>query len=90
MKNYKIPFRTKQAFKRLHRKCQICGEEEYALLDVHRIIEKQDYSYSNCVCICTSCHRKQQANIIKIIKWVHTTSGRLLYYINEKGEEKYI
>ena len=68
MGKFKTTFGGKKQFKRYSKQCQICGEKEYKLLDVHRIIEGGDYSYDNCVCLCTSCHRKNHTKIISIIK----------------------
>ena len=88
----KKPFINKKAFKRRHRKCQICGEDKYELLDTHRIIPEKKggkYKEDNCVCICVSCHRKHHSGIISIKKWFNSTSGKLLLYIDEKGEERF-
>lgn len=90
MRKIKIPFISKKAFKRRHAMCKICGEKRYKLLDVHRIVPGEQngrYENSNCVCLCSSCHRKHHSGIICIKGWFHSTSGRLLLYINENGQE---
>jgi hypothetical protein len=87
MKNFKKPFGTKKAFKKRNRLCYICEENRYELLDVHRIEEGKKYDIPNCVCICTSCHRKHHSGLITIKGWKHSTMGRILYYIDENGEE---
>jgi len=89
MKNFKTPFISKKSFKRRHSKCQICEEKEYKLLDTHRIIAGGKYEETNCVCICTSCHRKHHSKLIIIKKWVHSSAGNLLYYIDEDGNEQF-
>ena len=90
MKNFKIPFLGKKAFKRRNRECQICGEDTYELLDTHRIIHGGKYTNSNCVCICVSCHRMHHNKIITIKGWFNSTKGKLLKYIDEDGNEIFI
>lgn len=85
----KLPFVSKKIFKKRAKKCQICGESIYELLDVHRIVESKEYSNNNCVCLCTKCHRKHTAGIIKIISWKHSTIGPLLHYIDENNNEQF-
>lgn len=93
MKNFKIPFLGKKAFKRRNRECQICREDTYELLDVHRWrIEGKDggkYSNSNCICACVKCHRLIHTNNIKIIGVFNSTAGKLLNYIDSDGEEHF-
>lgn len=90
MKKFKIPFINKKSFKRRHRQCQICGEEKYELLDTHRVMEGGKYEETNCVCLCISCHRKHHSGLITIKKWFHSTSGKLLLYIDEEGYEQFV
>ena len=91
MKNtIKQPFIGKKAFKRRAGKCQICGENKYKLLDVHRIIWGGDYINTNCANLCVACHRKVHTYIIKIIGWKHSTCGPLLHIIDENGEEQFV
>lgn len=89
----KRPFRNKKAFKRAAGKCQICGENNYSVLDVHRIYvkgkDKGKYSHGNSVCLCAVCHRKEQAGQIRILGWVHSTVGDLLQWIDEEGNEQF-
>lgn len=85
-------FPGKQKFKRIANHCKICGENNYNLLDVHRITpgkEGGSYSVANSVVLCCSCHRKVHAEQIIIKGWFHSTGGRLLL-IEENGEEKFI
>ncbi len=90
MKNFKTPFVNKKAFKRRHRSCRICEEEKYELLDVHRIIAGGEYNNSNCVCLCTKCHRSHHSGLISIKGWYNSTAGKLLLYIDENKKEKFI
>jgi len=85
----KIPFISKQAFKRRAGSCRICPEKVYELLDCHRIIYGGDYSDQNCVCLCVKCHRKEHNQNIKIIGWVDSSMGKLLHYIDEDGIEQF-
>jgi len=88
----KKPFISKKSFKRRQQTCQICDEDKYELLDTHRIIHGCDggkYDNSNCVCVCTSCHRKHHTKLITIKRWCNSTKGKVLYYIDEDGEEQF-
>ena len=88
----KKPFISKKSFKQRANKCHICGENKYELLDIHRIkagAEGGKYEEPNCVSICTSCHRKHHANIITIKQWYNSTKGKILYYIDERGDEQF-
>ena len=87
------PFISKKHRKKSAKKCRICGEEEYATLDVHRIKEGSEggkYTYGNTVVLCAKCHRLQQADKIKVIGWKKSTTGRLLHIIDKNGKEKFI
>lgn len=88
-----IPFINKKTFKKRNKQCQICGETEYKLLDVHRWkIEGKDggkYNSTNCLCICVKCHRLIHAKKIKIIGIFNSTAGKLLNYIDLSGKEQF-
>ena len=84
---------SKKAYKRRVGKCQICGETEYSVLSVHRIIGGKSggtYSYSNVCCVCENHHRQIHAGQINVLGWVNSTIGRLLHVIYKNGEEDYI
>ena len=89
----KKPFINKKSFKQRHGKCQICGEERYKLLDIHRFKkEGKDggrYSEANCICCCVKCHRLIHTGEIKIIGVHNSTIGKLLNYIDEEGKEHF-
>jgi 5-methylcytosine-specific restriction endonuclease McrA len=81
--------------KKLHDKeCFFCGEKEYDLLDGHRIIEGQDggtYNWWNILTLCSNCHRRVHAGIIKILGKYKCMGGNKLSVIHyiENGEEKF-
>jgi hypothetical protein len=85
----KKPFVSKKAFKRRAGKCHICPEKDYDLLDVHRILAGKDYSNTNCVCLCSLCHRKHHRGKIKILGWFNSSKGKILNYIDENGQEQF-
>jgi len=85
----KIPFINKKTFKKRQKCCQICGESEYKLLDTHRLVHGGKYENTNCACLCTSCHRKHHSGLITIKRWYNSTKGKVLYYIDENGEEQF-
>lgn len=75
----------KKIYKKVRRSCCICGEKQYALLDVHRIHEGGHYNEYNCVVLCVSCHRRHHSGLIKIIQKFYSSGGWLLEY--EDGGE---
>ena len=88
-KNEMKQFIIKKIFKRRNRCCYICGEDKYELLDVHRIFHGEKYDNSNCVCLCTSCHRKHHSGLIIIKRWYTSSKGKVLHYIDEEGKEQF-
>ena len=70
----------KKIKKRVDRKCTFCPEDDYNLLDTHRIIEGQRYTDSNTITTCCKCHRKIHSKRIKIIGKYYCTSGK--YVVN--------
>jgi hypothetical protein len=92
-KNYLNPKIDKKAFKKSQNKCRICGEEDYALLDVHRILEGKNggkYLRYNSVSLCANCHRRVHDGQIVIDKYYLSTSGEHVLRIIENGEEKFV
>jgi len=82
---------NKQNKKRHEGKCHFCSENDYDLLDVHRITEGKDggkYTDHNTVTACACCHRKIHSGRIVIDRWYQSTGGRVLHY-TEDGEEKW-
>lgn len=75
--------RNKKAFKKFAGKCAFCDESDYAVLDVHRIIEGSKggkYHSINSVCLCANHHRKVHDGAIKIIK-KHISFGENLFVL---------
>lgn len=84
---------NKQAFKLAKGKCRLCGESDYATLDVHRIIEGNAggrYEEHNSVVLCSNCHRKVHDKQIKIDKYYLCSNGKYLLRIIDGENEKYI
>jgi hypothetical protein len=79
---------NKIEFKQKYKKCAICDEDNYALLDVHRIHHGKEYSEGNCITLCCKCHRLHHANQIKIISKNQSTLGMVLIF--EKDDEENI
>lgn len=78
---------NKVHFKHVHRECAICGNNKYAVLDVHRIHEGKEYSNGNCLVLCSNCHRLHHSGNIKIISKNYSTAGWTLTYINEQNQQ---
>jgi len=81
----------KKIKKKVDKKCYFCNEDDYNLLDVHRILpgEKNGkYTQNNTVVCCANCHRRIHAGQIKIDRWCLSTKGRVLHYFME-GEERF-
>jgi len=85
-------FRSKKQFKQSAGKCQICGEPDYAVLDVHRWrVEGKDggkYRVDNCVCVCCLCHRKLHDKKITITGIHQSTAGKVICFTDENGAEQ--
>jgi hypothetical protein len=82
----------KQIRKRVDKKCYFCPEDNYDLLDCHRIIPGQvggKYTDFNMMTTCCKCHRKIHAGIIKILGKYFTSGARYVVNYIEDGEEKW-
>lgn len=74
----------------IEKKCKFCSSSDYCLLDVHRILEGKnggEYTETNTIVCCVSCHRKIHAGKIKIDRKYPSTAGWVLHYFDEKGVE---
>jgi hypothetical protein len=80
---------NKKMKKRINKRCPFCGEDDYALLDLHRIRFGQEYSESNTLVCCSNCHRKIHNNIIRILAKRYCTSGSYLIHFIENDQEKF-
>jgi hypothetical protein len=85
-------FGSKKRFKHRYKKCCICSESNYEVLDVHRWrIEGANggkYTCDNSICVCVKCHRLIHSNIISIIGVFNSTSGKIINYIDKNGKEQ--
>lgn len=82
----------KVVFKLEQEKCRFCGDNDPAVLDVHRILAGADggkYTRYNSVCLCCKCHRKVHDNQIEILKYCLSSSGQYLLHVIDNGEEKF-
>lgn len=83
---------NKKIYKKVNNVCRICKNEQYEVLDVHRIIPGEqggEYVKGNVVSICSNCHRLVHNEVITINGWLKSTSGDLLEIIIN-GEERLI
>lgn len=81
---------SKQNFKRIEKHCKICGEDNYNLLDVHRLIageEGGDYTLGNSIVLCCRCHRRVHAGEIIIEGKYKSTTGFVIHYF--EGEQEF-
>lgn len=81
---------NKEFKKKAAGKCHFCGEKEYCVLDVHRIVPGEqggEYVDLNTTVACSSCHRKIHAGIIKVDRKYYSTQGWVLHYFDENGIE---
>jgi len=79
----------KQIKKLYDKRCYFCGEEQYELLDVHRITpgsEGGKYHEWNTVTVCANCHRRCHAGEIKIDRKYLSTKGIVLHFWKD-GQE---
>lgn len=71
-------------------RCKFCGEAEYCVLDVHRIVPGESggrYEQLNTVTCCSNCHRKIHDGTIKVDRMYYSTAGWVLHYFDETGKE---
>jgi len=85
---------SRQQIKKLFEKrCFFCHEDNYDLLDAHRIIPGEQggkYNDYNILVLCSNCHRKTHAGTLKILG-KHTSTHARGYSIRymEDGQEKW-
>lgn len=82
---------NKQEKKHCDKKCYFCPENDYSVLDVHRIVEGQNggqYVAGNTITACSNCHRRIHAGQIKIDRFYLATNGKqVLHYWDSEGEQ---
>ena len=85
-------YSRQQKKKLYHKECFFCGENDYNLLDVHRILEGCEggtYDPVNTVVGCASCHRKIHSKRIIIHGKHFCTSGNYVINYTEDGKENW-
>ena len=89
----KKPFISKKSFKRKYKRCAICHESDYDLLDVHRWrIPGKDggkYSSDNSIVLCAIHHRLLHTGRIQILGIHPSTKGEVVQYIDENKNEQF-
>lgn len=81
-------YSTQQTYKHYMKKCFFCGEDNYAVLDAHRIDEGGVYNFANILTCCANCHRKTHSGLIRIDrKYPHFGVGYIVHYWDEEGKE---
>ena len=81
-----------QIKKRIDKKCFFCEEDDYNLLDVHRILDGAkggNYNNRNTLTVCSKCHRKIHSGRIKIFGKYLSTSANWVVHYEEDEEERW-
>jgi hypothetical protein len=84
---------NKVILKKVAKRCYFCGIDDYALLDVHRIVAGEDggkYTEINSLVVCSNCHRRIHDGQIKIDRKYYTTAGNHILHFWEGEEEKWL
>lgn len=85
-------YTRQQICKLVEKKCYFCGEEDYALLDAHRIIPGEDggkYHDLNIAVTCANCHRKIHGGRIVVDRRYYSTAGKWILHYWDDGEERW-
>lgn len=80
----------KKIKKMMEKKCKFCDQNDYCTLQVHRIkpgSEGGEYTDFNTIVCCSCCHNKIHDNKIIIDRKYQSTTGWVLHYFDEKGNE---
>jgi hypothetical protein len=83
----------KQLKKRRDRKCVFCGEDDYSLLDLHRIVPGEEggkYTEHNTLVTCVKCHRMAHSGRIEVFGKYPTTAGCKVVHCEIDGDEKWL
>lgn len=83
---------NKKETKEIAGECFFCGEDDYAVLDCHRIVEGQDggrYVDHNVLVVCSNCHRRCHDGQLVIDRKYNTTGGFQLLHYWENGKEQW-
>jgi len=63
-----------------------------SLIEKHHIVEQANGGKNhpaNIIFVCSNCHSKIHLNLIKPVKWVFSTKGYLLYWIDTQTNKEY-
>lgn len=81
----------KKLKKHIDKKCHFCEEDQYSLLDVHRIKPGKEggkYTKGNTVTVCANCHRKIHSGTIEIKgRYLTTTGSHIINYLEDGREQ---
>jgi hypothetical protein len=80
----------KKLKKKVDGACALCGENNYNLLDAHRIIPGKNngrYTEGNTLSLCVKCHRKVHSGEIELLGKFLSTGGHYVLQFRENGEE---
>jgi len=83
----------KKIFKKAEGKCRICGESDYAVLDIHRLLTGSQggrYTKYNSVSCCANCHRRVHDGQIILDRYFHSTGGKMLLRAIIDGKEVFL
>lgn len=83
-------YSRQQIAKLFHKKCYFCEEEDYSILDAHRIIPGEKggtYHPHNILVICSNCHRKVHSGGLQILGKHPSSTGRWVIHYMEDGKE---
>lgn len=83
---------NKKLKKKIQGKCYFCNEDDYSLLDVHRILpgaEGGEYNDHNSLVVCSNCHRKCHSGRIIIHGRHYCSNGHWLLHYTEDNNENW-
>jgi hypothetical protein len=83
---------NKKVRKKVEGRCYFCTCDDYALLDVHRIVPGEEggqYTDYNTVVVCSNCHRRCHSGSIKILGKHFSSSGKYVLNYIEDGVERW-
>jgi len=89
MAKLKKSFPGKKILKLSSGGCRMCGETEYSVLDVHRIVPGSAYTCFGSVVLCCRCHRLVHAGLIEIKGRFSSTDGDKIHWIDENKQEHF-
>lgn len=85
--------RKQECIKKLSGGCHLCDEQDYHVLDTHRILPGRDggtYNEANAISVCCKCHRRIECGEIEILGRYKSSRGRWVLHIKKGGQEDWI